>query len=83
MTVSMSGHREGRLTLKTRQVQPITVPPIDAGIVRETREALRMSRHVVAFKIWSEPPDVRAVGTGTQQAERAGCCLNLVGTEIP
>jgi hypothetical protein len=39
-------HREGRLTLKTRELQPITVPPIDADMVRETREALNMSRHV-------------------------------------
>ena len=37
---AMRDHREGRLTLKTREVQPITVPPIDADIVRETREAL-------------------------------------------
>jgi hypothetical protein len=32
-------HREGRLTLRTREVQPIALPPIDADIVRETREA--------------------------------------------
>ncbi|HUE89096.1 MAG TPA: hypothetical protein VMO26_23705 [Vicinamibacterales bacterium] len=33
--------------LKTREVQPITVPPIDADMVRETREALNMSRYVL------------------------------------
>jgi DNA-binding transcriptional regulator YiaG len=38
-------------TLKTRAVQPITVPPIDADVVRETREAFKMARHVFAFKI--------------------------------
>jgi hypothetical protein len=32
-------------------VAPIFVPPIDADIVRQTREALKMSRHVFAFKI--------------------------------
>jgi DNA-binding transcriptional regulator YiaG len=32
-------------------VQPISTPSIDADVVRETREALKMSRHVFAFKI--------------------------------
>ena len=40
------GRQLTRLTLKTRAVAPITVPPIDAEIVREMREALKMSRHV-------------------------------------
>ena len=52
---AMRDHREGRLALKTREVQPITVPPIDADVVRETREALKMSRHVFAFKIGVNP----------------------------
>lgn len=43
---AMGAHREGRLTLKTRHVHPITVPPVDADIVRGTRDALKMSRHV-------------------------------------
>ncbi len=33
---AMWDHREGRLTLMTREVQAISVPPIDAGMVRET-----------------------------------------------
>ena len=80
---AMRDHREGRLTLKTREVQPITVPPINADVVRETREALKMSRHVFAFKIGVNPRHARAVGTGTSQAERAGCRLDLAGAEIP
>lgn len=48
---AMGAHREGRLTLRTCQVRPITVPPVDAHIVRDTREALKMSRQVFAFKI--------------------------------
>ncbi len=48
---AMRDHREGRLTLKTREVQPITVPPIDADVVRETRESLKMSRHVFALRL--------------------------------
>ncbi len=36
-------------------MQPIAVPPIDAHIVRETREALNMSRQVFAFKLGVNP----------------------------
>ena len=48
---AMRAHREGRVTLRTHHVEPITVPPIDADFVRETREGLHMSRQVFAFRI--------------------------------
>ena len=52
---AMREDRQGRITLRTRAVEPITVPPIDGDVVRETREALKMSRHVFAFKIGVNP----------------------------
>src|SRR5439155_1544236 len=52
---AMRDHREGRLTLRTHQVEPITVPSVDPDFVRETREALHMSRRVFAFKIGVNP----------------------------
>jgi putative transcriptional regulator len=52
---AMREHREGRVTLRTHEVEPITVPPIDSAFVRETREGLNMSRQVFAFKIGVNP----------------------------
>ena len=52
---AMREHREGRLTLRTAEVGPITVPRVDPDFVRETREAFRMSRQVFAFKIGVNP----------------------------
>lgn len=52
---SMRDHREGRLTLRTHEVEPIMVPPVNPNVVRETREALNMSRQVFAFKIGVNP----------------------------
>jgi putative transcriptional regulator len=52
---AMRDHREGRLTLRTHQVEPITVPGVDPDFVRETREALHMSGQVFAFKIGVNP----------------------------
>jgi putative transcriptional regulator len=52
---AMRGHREGRLTLRTHRVEPIALPPLKPKVVRETREALRMSRQVFAFKLGVNP----------------------------
>ena len=78
---SYADHREGRLTLKTREVQPITVPPIDAAIVlvRETREALKMSRHVFAFKIGVNPRTLERWEQGrSKRNEQAAALIWLV-----
>lgn len=52
---SMGDHWEGRLTLRTHEVEPIMVPPVNPNVVRETREALNMLRQVFAFKIGVNP----------------------------
>jgi putative transcriptional regulator len=52
---AMREHREGRVTLRTHTVDPITVPRVDSDFVRETREGLHMSRQVFAFKIGVNP----------------------------
>ena len=52
---AMREHREGRLTLRTHRIDPITLPPLKPKLVRETREALRMSRQVFAFKLGVNP----------------------------
>lgn len=52
---AMRGHREGRLTLRTHHVEPIALPALEPAVVRETREALHMSRRVFAFKLGVNP----------------------------
>jgi putative transcriptional regulator len=52
---AMREQREGRLTLRTHRVEPISLPPLKPRIVRETREALQMSRQVFAFKLGVNP----------------------------
>ena len=76
---AMRDHRDGRLTLKTREVQPITVPPINADVVRETREALKMSRHVFAFKIGVNPRTLERWEQGRSKPnEQAAALIWLV-----
>jgi putative transcriptional regulator len=76
---AMRDQRDGRLTLKSSEVQPITVPPIDADMVRDTREALNMSRHVFAFKIGVNPRTLERWEQGRSKPnEQAAALIWLV-----
>ena len=76
---AMREHREGRLTLKTHQVEPITVPAVDRDLVRETREALHMSRQVFAFKIGVNPRTLERWEQGRSKPnEQAAALIWLV-----
>lgn len=76
---SMRDHREGRITLKTRDVRPIAVPPINPDIVRDTREALNMSRQVFAFKLGVNPRTLERWEQGRSKPnEQAAALIWLV-----
>ena len=76
---AMRAHREGRVTLRTHHVEPIAVPPIDPDFVRETREALHMSRQVFAFRIGVNPRTLERWEQGRSKPnEQAAVLLWLV-----
>jgi len=76
---AMRDHREGRLTLRTHEVEPITVPPVNPNVVRETREALNMSRQVFAFKIGVNPRTLERWEQGRSKPnEQAAALIWLV-----
>ena len=76
---AMREHREGRVTLRTHAVEPIAVPPVDPAFVRETREALHMSRQVFAFKIGVNPRTLERWEQGRSKPnEQAAALLWLV-----
>lgn len=76
---AMREHRKGRLTLKTHEVEPITVPSVAPEFVRETREALHMSRPVFAFKIGVNPRTLERWEQGRSRPnEQASALIRLV-----
>lgn len=76
---AMREHREGRLTLRTHEVEPIAVPAVDPEFVRETREALHMSRQVFAFKIGVNPRTLERWEQGRSKPnEQASALIRLV-----
>ena len=52
---AMKAHREGRLTLRSHRVEPLSLPPVSPKLVLDTRSAFRMSRQVFARKIGVNP----------------------------
>jgi putative transcriptional regulator len=75
----MREHREGRLTLRTHRVEPITLPPIKPELVRKTREALHMSRQVFAFKLGVNPRTLERWEQGRSKPnEQAAALIWLV-----
>lgn len=52
---SMRDHREGKITLRTHEVDELPPLEIDADLIRETREQLRVSRAVFARHLRVSP----------------------------
>lgn len=79
----MRKHREGRLTLRTHNVEPISLPPVDADFVRETREGLRMSRQVFAFKIGVNPRTLERWEQGRSKPNEQAVALIWLVRKFP
>jgi len=76
---AMREHRKGRLTLRTRHVEPIALPTLNPKLVRETREALNMSRQVFAFKLGVNPRTLERWEQGRSKPnEQAAALIWLV-----
>jgi len=72
-------HREGRLTLRTHDVVPIALPSLNPQLVRETREALHMSRQVFALKLGVNPRTLERWEQGRSKPnEQAAALIWLV-----
>jgi putative transcriptional regulator len=76
---TMREHREGRLTLRTHVVAPIVLPSLNPQLVRETREALHMSRQVFALKLGVNPRTLERWEQGRSKPnEQAAALIWLV-----
>jgi putative transcriptional regulator len=76
-------HREARLTLRTHEVEPINLPPVDADFVRDTREGLRMSRQVFAFKIGVNPRTLERWEQGRSKPNEQAVALIWLVRKFP
>ena len=79
---AMAAHREGRLTLRTFKVHRQTPPPVDAGFIRQTRRALRMSAPVLAQSLRLSPRTLERWEQG-QKPSDAGAVLIALARRYP
>ena len=47
----MKSHREGKITLRTYNVEAVPLPKVDSKVIRDTRKRLHCSRAVFARKL--------------------------------
>ncbi len=80
---AMREHREGRVTLRTHQVEPIALPTLEPDVVRETREALNMSRQVFAFKLGVNPRTLERWEQGRSKPNEQAARAHLARAEVP
>ena len=52
---AMRGHREGRITLRSHPITPLSLPMLDEHTIRNTRERLHMSRSAFAHRLGVNP----------------------------
>lgn len=76
-------HREGRLTLRTHRVEPMTLPAMKPSLVRETREALNMSRQVFAFRLGVNPRTLERWEQGRSKPNEQAATLLWLVREYP
>ncbi len=66
-------------TRLTHHVEPIALPELEPRVVRETRESLRMSRQVFAFKLGVNPRTLERWEQGRSKPnEQAAALIWLV-----
>jgi putative transcriptional regulator len=80
---AMRSHREGRVTLRSHQIERLTLPPIDEQIIRSTRERLHMSRSAFAFRIGVNPRTLERWEQGRSKPNDQAAALIFLVRKYP
>jgi putative transcriptional regulator len=80
---AMRSHREGRVTLRSHQIERLTLPPIDEQIIRSTRERLHMSRSAFAYQIGVNPRTLERWEQGRSKPNDQAAALILLVRKYP
>ncbi len=80
---AMRAHREGRITLRSHQVERLSLPRINQQIIRSTRERLRMSRPAFAYRIGVNPRTLERWEQGRSRPNDQAAALILLVRKYP
>jgi len=80
---AMHAQREGRITLRSHQVERLSLPRIDQQIIRSTRERLQMSRPAFAYRIGVNPRTLERWEQGRSKPNDQAAALILLVRKYP
>ena len=80
---AMGAHREGRITLRSHRVAPLSLPRVDHRLIRRTRERFRMSRQAFAFRLGVNPRTLERWEQGRSKPNDQAAALILLVNRYP
>ena len=80
---AMQAQREGRIALRSHQVERLSLPPIDQQIIRSTRERLHMSRPAFTYRIGVNPRTLERWEQGRSKPNDQAAALILLVRKYP
>ena len=79
----MKAHREGKITLRTFQAEPLALPEVDAALIRETRAQLNVSRRVFARQLRVNERTLEKWEQGRAKPNKQAATLILLTRQFP
>jgi putative transcriptional regulator len=80
---AMKLNREGKLTLRTYTIEERPLPPVDAALIRNTREHLNVSRRVFARQLRVNERTLEKWEQGRAKPNKQAATLILLTRKFP
>ena len=80
---AMRLHREGKITLRTYKIEPPPLPEVDARLIRDTRERLKVSRRVFARQLRVNERTLEKWEQGRAKPNKQAATLILLTRKFP
>jgi putative transcriptional regulator len=80
---AMKSHREGKITLRTYNVEAAPLPKVDSKLIRDTRKRLHCSRAVFARKLHINERTLEKWEQGRAKPNRQAAALVLLVRKYP
>jgi len=80
---AMRLHREGKITLRTYKIEKPSLPEVDAQLIRDTRERLKVSRWVFARQLRVNERTLEKWEQGRAKPNKQAATLILLTRQFP
>jgi putative transcriptional regulator len=80
---AIKAHYEGKMTLRTYTIEERPLPPVDAQLIRDTRERLKVSRRVFARQLRINERTLEKWEQGRAKPNKQAATLILLTRKFP